>query len=638
MLFKRLLTVLGAAVGFAAAETHTLYWNATWADANPDGYFERPVVSCNGTFPWPQVHINKGDTVLLYLTNGLGDHNTTVHFHGIFQHNSNEMDGPEMVNQCPIPDGETMLYNFTITDQAGAYWYHSHTRGQYADGFRGAFIIHDTDEEPFTYDEEVSVTIAEWYHDLSDPLIATFLNLYNPTGAEPIPQTLLFNDSYNCTWDVQPNTTYKLNIISTGFFVSQYFWIEDHNMTVVQIDGINVTPNTTDLLYITAAQRYTVLITTKDDTSQNYAIMQKMDEDMLDNEDTVISLNNTSTMSYDSSNGAVEQSYIDSYDSMMDDFYLEPVDAIEIYDDYDYLITIDVIMTNLDNGINYAFFNNITYTSPKVPTLTTVFTAGEEATNQIVYGTNTHAYVLQKDEIVQIVVNNQDTGKHPFHLHGHVFQVLERHESISDDDSPVGYNESDHAEWPQYPMRRDTFYVKPQSYFVIRFKADNPGVWFFHCHIEWHLIQGLAITLIEDPLSIQANQSLSDSYLSACEAAGVPTAGNAAGNTEDYLDLTGQNVQCKDLPAGFTARGIVALVFSCITGIVGCVVIGIYGMAEVHGIEKLVVEDLNVSVNDNDDNEDTGSQSVYDVEVAHTGDVDGETGSASGNSSSARKV
>ena len=116
--------------------------------------------------------------------------------------------------------------------------------------------------------------------------------------------------------------------------------------------------------------------------------------------------------------------------------------------------------------------------TPKVPTLLSVLSAGDASTNELVYGSNTNSFVLQGGDVVDIVLNNLDTGRHPFHLHGHVFQLIERHKEIPDTEDPVSYNVSDHAEWPEYPMSRDTVYVKPQSYIVMRFKADNPGVWF----------------------------------------------------------------------------------------------------------------------------------------------------------------
>lgn len=36
-------------------------------------------------------------------------------------------------------------------------------------------------------------------------------------------------------------------------------------------------------------------------------------------------------------------------------------------------------------------------------------------------------------------------------------------------------------------MRRDTFTIPEQSHVVVRFRADNPGMWILHCHVAWHL-------------------------------------------------------------------------------------------------------------------------------------------------------
>lgn len=50
------------------------------------------------------------------------------------------------------------------------------------------------------------------------------------------------------------------------------------------------------------------------------------------------------------------------------------------------------------------------------------------------------------------------------------------------------------------------------------------------------------MTLVEDPLGIQAGQSgsIPQSMQSICQAQGIPLIGNAAGNSQDYLNLTGQ--------------------------------------------------------------------------------------------------
>jgi iron transport multicopper oxidase len=139
----------------------------------------------------------------------------------------------------------------------------------------------------------------------------------------------------------------------------------------------------------------------------------------------------------------------------------------------DRTVELDVIMDNLGNGANYAFFNNITYAYPKVPTLYTALSAGEQANDPRIYGEYTHPFVLKKDEVVQIVVNNLDSGRHPFHLHGHNFQAIYRsNESAGTFEDEGG--ETGRA-YPKVPMRRDTMVIWPNGNMVLRFKADNPG-------------------------------------------------------------------------------------------------------------------------------------------------------------------
>jgi hypothetical protein len=58
------------------------------------------------------------------------------------------------------------------------------------------------------------------------------------------------------------------------------------------------------------------------------------------------------------------------------------------------------------NTYSSAFFKNITYVAPKVPTLYTVLTTGADAVNPLVYGEFSHPFVLEKDHIIEIVVNN----------------------------------------------------------------------------------------------------------------------------------------------------------------------------------------------------------------------------------------
>lgn len=90
------------------------------------------------------------------------------------------------------------------------------------------------------------------------------------------------------------------------------------------------------------------------------------------------------------------------------------------------------------------------------------------------------------------------------------------------------------------PMRRDTVEVHGGGSAVIRFKADNPGVWLFHCHVEWHLPLGMVATFVEDPLGLQeAVPEVPEAHVEICKAQGMGTGGNAAGNKQDHFDFTG---------------------------------------------------------------------------------------------------
>lgn len=95
--------------------------------------------------------------------------------------------------------------------------------------------------------------------------------------------------------------------------------------------------------------------------------------------------------------------------------------------------------------------------------------------------------------------------------------------------------------------------VRPNGNMVLRFRADNPGVWLFHCHIEWHVDSGLIATIVEAPLEMQKSISVPDDHFDACKAAGMGVRGNAAGNEEDLLDLTGENKPPGRLPDGYVA-------------------------------------------------------------------------------------
>ena len=45
------------------------------------------------------------------------------------------------------------------------------------------------------------------------------------------------------------------------------------------------------------------------------------------------------------------------------------------------------------------------------------------------------------------------------------------------------------------PILKDTVSVPDAGFTLIRFLADNPGFWLFHCHMLWHSHIGMALIL-----------------------------------------------------------------------------------------------------------------------------------------------
>ncbi len=96
------------------AGTVSYNWDITWVNANPDGQFARPVIGIGGQWPCPKIEATVGDTVQVTINNKLGNETTGLHFHGINQIDTDAMDGPSGVTQCPVPPGSSMTYKFVV--------------------------------------------------------------------------------------------------------------------------------------------------------------------------------------------------------------------------------------------------------------------------------------------------------------------------------------------------------------------------------------------------------------------------------------------------------------------------------------------------------------------------------------------
>ena len=105
-------------------------------------------------------------------------------------------------------------------------------------------------------------------------------------------------------------------------------------------------------------------------------------------------------------------------------------------------------------------------------------------------------YMFRFNETVDVILQNanileENTSEiHPWHLHGHDFWVLGYGEGKFKPSDAKSFNLT------RAPLR-NTVVVFPYGWTALRFKADNPGVWAFHCHIEPHLHLGMGVIFAE---------------------------------------------------------------------------------------------------------------------------------------------
>src|SRR5437867_7473442 len=79
--------------------------------------------------------------------------------------------------------------------------------------------------------------------------------------------------------------------------------------------------------------------------------------------------------------------------------------------------------------------------------------------------------LIKRGENLRIVLFNNSMMRHPIHLHGHDFRVLNGQDEYAPLKNIIDI----------MPMERDT----------IEFAANQSGNWFFHCHILYHMMAGM---------------------------------------------------------------------------------------------------------------------------------------------------
>lgn len=472
----------------------------------PDG-FDRTGVVVNGVFPGPLIQAHKDDVLHITTNNFLTDptmrRSYTIHWHGLFQMRTSSEDGPAFVNQCPVAPAHSYTYDIPLNGQPGTFWYHSHLASQYVDGLRGPLVIYDPDD-PYLgmYDvdnADTVITLADWYHNPSIGLSEKYLQV-NPFH-EPIPDSGLINGKGRYVggptvdWariNVQPGLRYRFRIINISGYSGYTFSIEGHTLTIIEVDGIYHEPLTVDAFDIYVGQRYSFIVTANQPVA-NYWITAPMELQHSSDNKNLDTNNVFAVLHYEGADDADPKSNKGSLKqgNILEEHLLVPLRNPEApggSNPADRVIDLHFTRTTNDaTGHLEWTINDISYKSPDLPTLWNIMINGFTEENQ--FSVPEHTFVLAQNEVVEVVIHGSANGHiHPFHLHGHVFSIVQGR------DGPTNFIN---------PPQRDVVGVGGSTV-IIRFRADNPGPWFLHCHIDWHLEAGLAVVFAEDPKDEQA--------------------------------------------------------------------------------------------------------------------------------------
>ncbi|EKM75113.1 hypothetical protein AGABI1DRAFT_132563 [Agaricus bisporus var. burnettii JB137-S8] len=507
--FLFLLTLAAAALatGSTIGPHGTLH--LTNMDISPDG-FKRAASVINGVTPGPIIMIEKGDRVRMNVVNQLSDPNqhrgASIHWHGMLQKGTNFMDGTSGVNQCPITPNDSFLYDFPV-EQSGTYWYHSHFGVQYCDGIRGALIIKDPkDPLRFLYDvddESTVITLSEWYHESAKSLRSTIAEadstLINGKGryvGGPKAELSVVN--------IHHGKRYRLRLVSMSCEPNFVFSIDNHDLTIIEVDGVVVLPYKVNAIQMFTGQRYSAVLEANQ-RPNNYWIRARPNFGRGNLTSTFEGGVNSAILRYKGAHNAEPKSRQQEKQDLLKETNLHPLfdllapgkptpDGADVTFDLDF---------SFDPAQFKFLINNKSFVSPDVPVLLQILSGARNAHELLPEGS---VYTVERGKTVQVnMPSNLIGGPHPFHLHGHTFSV-------------VRSADSGHFNFFNPPKRDVVNTGMAEGDFVsIRFRTDNPGPWILHCHVDFHLDLGLAIVFAEAPdQTVAANKNVTDDWKQLC--------------------------------------------------------------------------------------------------------------------------
>jgi FtsP/CotA-like multicopper oxidase with cupredoxin domain len=488
-------------------------------------------IAVNGQIPMPTLTFTQGDTAEIHVYNELKEA-TSLHWHGLIL--PNKEDGVPYLTQMPIEPNTTHVYRFPIV-QNGTHWYHSHSGLQEQIGMYGSMILNKrSDDTTFRKGIDdlptIPVIISEWtdynpnnvhrmLHNATDwfaikkgstqSYIEAIKEGHFTTKVKNEFKRMLAMDVSDVYYDrfflngyvesqlsqFKAGDKVRLRISNAG--ASTYFWLNygGGKFQVVANDGNDVEPTEVDRLIIAVSETYDIVLTIPE-KNKSFAF-QATSEDRINRSLLYIGEGEKQNMaplprlkyfegmkmmnSMMKMNGDLDDMGMNMSLNQMDMnvvMYPEITGASNAQlkenkeNQYNSNALSDIVT------LNYSMLKSPHNTSlPKdAPTKVLKFELTGNM-NRYVWSmdnkvvSESDKILIKKGENVKMIIYNGSMMRHPMHLHGHDFRVL----NGQGDNAPL----------------KNIIDIMPMETDTLEFNANMEGDWFFHCHILYHMMSGM---------------------------------------------------------------------------------------------------------------------------------------------------
>jgi len=107
---------------------------------------------------------------------------------------------------------------------------------------------------------------------------------------------------------------------------------------------------------------------------------------------------------------------------------------------------------------------------------------------------------------------------HSFHLHGHDFVLLASGSGTYDPSILQNVSLANPTRRDVVTLPAPAFGAPAGGFVVIAFNLNNPGNWLLHCHIAWHVSEGLAMQFVERIDDIPKNVGVTKAWYDLCDS------------------------------------------------------------------------------------------------------------------------